>query len=147
MRRLLAVIISGSIFASCSTNTVLYNWGGRYNSETSRYEHCAYNYYEKQSPQSVCELVCIYASMVENPGGVKKQVPPGIYAEYGYLLLQPETAKAFEEHATNRQRNVFGFSDYGTSFHDLGLAMLRKEIEIYPESAKFLGPLVKKLER
>jgi len=102
--------------------------------------------YERQSPESVCELVCLYAEMIEKPGGVREVVPPGIYAEYGYLLLQPETAEAFEKHATDKQKRMFGYTDYGVSFHELGIAMLQKEIELYPEAEKFIGPLLKRLK-
>ncbi len=149
MKKLLVVVVAGCLFCSCGT-AELYNWGGSYNSGNgvfSMYEQRAYNFYEKQSPQSICELVCLYAEMVAEPGGVRQVVPPGIYAEYGYLLLQPQTAEAFEQHATNKQRKMFEFTDYGASFYELGIAMMKKEVELYPESQKFIGPLIKKFSR
>lgn len=145
MKKLLFIITAGCLLCSCST-TQLYNWGGTYNGTTS-YEQRIYAFYDRQSPESVCALVCQYADMVANPGGVRNVVPPGIYAEYGYLLIQPETAEAFEKHATDKQKRVFSFTTYSTSFYELGLAMLQKEIELYPESQKFIGPLVERLKR
>lgn len=149
MKKLFAIVAAGCLFCSCAP-TQLYYWGGYYNSGKgvfSLYEHRAYTFYEKHSPESICELVCLYADMVNKPGGARNTVPPGIYAEYGYLLLQPETAEAFEEHATNRQKKVFGYSDYSTSFYELGIALMQKEIELYPEAEKFIAPLIKKLSR
>lgn len=144
MKKLLFLVAAGFLLGACGT-TQLYSWGGNYNNST-RYEQSIYNFYERQSPESVCELVCLYAEMIEKPGGVREVVPPGIYAEYGYLLLQPETAEAFEKHATDKQKRMFGYTDYGVSFHELGIAMLQKEIELYPEAEKFIGPLLKRLK-
>ena len=73
-------------------------------------------------------------------------VPPGIYAEYGYLLLQPATADAFLNHATAKQRKLFKSSDFGTFFPEHGVEMLQKEIEHYPESEKFIKPLLERIK-
>ncbi|OAV72895.1 hypothetical protein Barb7_03035 [Bacteroidales bacterium Barb7] len=57
--------------------------------------------------------------MIKKPKGTRKVVAPGIYAEYGYLLLQ--NGKKAE-----------------------GLTMLKKERELYPESAIFMDNLINK---
>ena len=85
--------------------------------------------------------------MVTNPGGTRQVPPPGICAEYGYLLLQPETADTFMNNATSAQKKLFLSQDYNALFLERGKEMLEKEIEYYPESAKFIRPLIKKLVR
>ena len=77
MKKLLFLVAAGFLLGSCGT-TQLYSWGGNYNNST-RYEQSIYNFYERQSPESVCELVCLYAEMIEKPGGVREVVPPGIH--------------------------------------------------------------------
>lgn len=136
-----------AIFLSSCASPRLYYWGSHPSMDggTSRYEQLAYANYDKQSPESLCQLVCLYEDMVQNPGGIRGVVPPGIYAEYGYLLLLPSTATAFEQHATERQRKVFSTSNYSDLFSRKGIEMLHKEIETYPESAKFINPLIKRL--
>ena len=112
---------------------------------TTRYEQLAYRNYDKQTPESICALVVLYEDMVSHPGGVRKTVPPGICAEYGFLLLQEGTAATFEQHATRKQKRAFRSEDYGALFAARGEEMLKKEMELYPESAKFIGPLLKRL--
>ncbi len=85
--------------------------------------------------------------MVRNPGGSRQIPPPGICAEYGYLILQPTTAATFAEYATKRQKSLFQGSDYAALFNERGKELLNKEIELYPESSLFILPLLKKLAR
>lgn len=143
MRKLILPLLAGLLMASCATPR-LYYWGST--GETTKYEELAYQNYDKQTPQSICALVCLYEDMVSHPGGTRKVVPPGIYAEYGYLLMQPSTAEYFAQYATSRQRKVFASSDYAVLFGQRGEDMLQKEMELYPESAKFIGPLLKRLQ-
>lgn len=72
-------------------------------------------------------------------------IPPGICAEYGYLLLNPENAEIFAMHATSVQRKIFRSNDYAVLFPEMGKELMLKEIELYPESAKFLEPLIERL--
>lgn len=140
-------LISGIVlmFTSCAAPK-LYYWGSMPGRETSRYEEFAYQNYDDQTPESICDLICVYEDMVKNPGGTRKVVPPGICAEYGFLLLQPNTAEAFEKSANNRQRKIFSTTDYVTFFPQYGITMIQKEIELYPESATFINPLLKRLK-
>lgn len=140
MRKLLFPALLLVLTASCSAPR-LYYWGS--NGTPTKYEQLAYLQSEKQTPKSICDLVCLYEDMVSHPGGTRKTPPPGICAEYGYLLLQPSTAEYFAQYATSRQRKLFG-SDIAASFLERGLEMLAKEMELYPESAKFIAPLLKK---
>lgn len=49
-------------------------------------------------------------------------VPPGLYAEYGYLL-------------------------YKTGKKDEGLSFLRQEIKLYPESERYISRIIKQIEK
>lgn len=146
MRKILALAIAALLLASCSITKPLYYWGGSQNGTTT-YENLAYQSYDKQTPKSICDLVAVYESMVSNPGGTRCVPPPGICAEYGYLLLQPETAATFTENATSSQKRLFATDDYSALFREKGKEMLEKEIEYYPESVKFIQPLIAKLTK
>ncbi len=143
---IVAWIVTAIFLTSCGTTSTLYYWGGVRNGTTA-YENLAYQAYDKQTPKSICNLVAVYENMVSKPGGTRGVPPPGICAEYGYLLLQPETASIFLENATSAQKRLFKTDDYDTLFQEKGEAMLEKEIEYYPESAQFIEPLIKKLAK
>lgn len=144
MKKVVLLIIAVVLLSSCGVTNSLYYWGGQ-TSDTTAYESLAYNSYDKQTPKSLCALVCVYEKMVTNPGGTRQVPPPGICAEYGYMLLKPETAETFLNNATASQKRMFEGTDYSVIFRERGEEMLKKEIEYYPESAKFIEPLIKKL--
>lgn len=146
MRRMIVLAMSVAFLSSCGITNSLYYWGGAQNGTTA-YENLAYQSYDKQTPQSICNLVAVYENMVTKPGGTRGVPPPGICAEYGYLLLQPETAVAFTDNATYSQKRLFDTEDYSALFLERGKEMLEKEIEYYPESVKFIEPLIKKLAK
>jgi hypothetical protein len=54
--------------------------------------------------------------------GIRKVVPPGVNAEYGYLL-------------------------YKAGKKEEGLALLKAEIKAYPESETFISRIIKQLEK
>ena len=87
----------------------------------------------------------MYEDIVTHPGGMRRMPPPGICAEYGYMLLIPENAETFAKYATSMQKRTFASSDYASFFPEKGKEMLMKEIELYPESAKFIAPLIERL--
>jgi hypothetical protein len=142
MRKFALPLLLTVLLAACASPK-LYYWGSS-DGETTLYEKLAYQQYDKQTPEAVCALVCLYEDMVTNPGGLRNVPPPGICAEYGYLLLQPSTAEYFASHATSKQRKVFGNGNFAAMFQERGIQMLAKEMELYPESAKFIGPLLKR---
>lgn len=146
MKRVLYLAIAVVLLSSCGMTKSLYYWGGTQNGTTT-YENLAYQSYDKQTPKSLCNLVAAYENMVTNPGGTRQVPPPGICAEYGYLLLQPETAETFLNNATPIQKKLFNSEDYSALFQERGKELLQKEIELYPESAMFIEPLIKKLAR
>lgn len=151
MKKLLVVLFLAVAFSSCVTvSPALYRWGG--------YEDAYYNYYKKQSPESCAVLYINYTSMINSPGGVRATVPPGICAEYGYMLLAPETPTILKEYYSNpnnftkKARQSMEGTDWNQVFapevlREKGLEMLQTEIELYPESATFLEPIIKKFSQ
>lgn len=144
MKKLLILSLVTFCLTSCGLTSSLYYWGGVQNGTTT-YENLAYKNYDKQTPESLCKLICMYEDIVSNPGGTRRMPPPGICAEYGYMLLIPENAAIFAEHATAMQKKTFASGDYATFFPEKGKELLQKEIELYPESAKFIAPLIERL--
>lgn len=143
MKKLLLLAIVSFSLASCGVTSTLYYWGGTQNGTTT-YENLAYRNYDKQTPESICKLICMYEDIVSNPGGTRSMPPPGICAEYGYMLLKSETAETFAKYATNTQKRTFSSADYEAFFPEKGKEMMEKEIELYPESAKFIAPLIER---
>lgn len=142
--KLLILTIVTFCLTSCGLTSSLYYWGGMQSGATT-YENLAYRNYDKQTPESLCKLICMYEDVVSNPSGTRRMPPPGICAEYGYMLLIPENASIFAEHATSMQKRTFSSSDYASFFPEKGRQLLQKEVELYPESAKFIAPLIERL--
>ena len=114
MKKILVLFCLTTLVVSCS-QPIMYNW--------CDYERTSYDYYKKQSPESTQALMKTYKKMIAGEQSCqRKVVPPGIHAEYGYLLIQ------------NGQK-------------DLGIDQWRKEIESYPESATFINRIIKLTEQ
>jgi len=143
MKKAATILTVAVLLSSCGT-TSLYYWGGEQSGATV-YENLAYMDYKTQTPESICNLVCLYEKMVSKPTGTRGVPPPGICAEYGYLLLLPQTADIFEQKATSSQRQMFDSKDYASLFRERGKDMLKMELELYPESRQFIEPLIRKL--
>ena len=71
---------------------------------------------------SVKDLIKTYQVIIAKQTGTRSVVPPGIYADYGFLLLQLN--KTVE-----------------------GKEMLLKEISLYPESKVFIDRILNKLQK
>ena len=63
-----------------------------------------------------------YQKIIEKQKGTRQSVPPGIYADYGFILLQMNKTEE-------------------------GKTMLQKEIESYPESKIFIDRILNMLEQ
>jgi hypothetical protein len=63
---------------ACATSTQKYNWG--------KYDPSLYGYYK--NPTTVGELNQTLEAIIKSADTTQGLVPPGIYAEYGYLLMQ-----------------------------------------------------------
>jgi len=113
MKKIIYFSISFFLLCSCSTPQ-LYSWGN--------YQTTSYNYLKNNDEKSTQELVKTYKSIIDKQTGTRGVVPPGVYADYGFLLLQ-----------INKSTE--------------GKKMLAKEIELYPESKVFIDRILKKLDK
>ena len=116
MKKILAILVTALLcFASCTTTQApLYTW--------DKYYITSYNYLKDNDEKAMQELIKTYQNIINKQYGARKTVPPGIYADYGFLLLQAD-------------RN------------DEGKKMLQMEIALYPESAVFINRILKMLEK
>lgn len=145
MRKLLILAFGILALSSCGPSS-LYYWGEDF-SNTLIYDRITYRNFKEQTPESICSMVAGFEEIINNPGGEREVVPPGVCAEYGYLLVQPTTAEYFAKYATSGQKKLFSGTDYGTLFMEKGKELLQKELELYPESSVFILPLVNKLNK
>ncbi|MDO4790205.1 MAG: DUF4810 domain-containing protein [Porphyromonas sp.] len=97
------------LLSSCNLSRNLYSWYA--------YEDVSYRASKTRAEKDVEALVMTYQKMIARQEGLRRTVPPGIYAEYGFVLLKQ-----------NRT--------------DEGIAMLEKEIELYPESRKYISRII-----
>ena len=109
-----AVIAAMFAVSSCTTTKMLYSWYD--------YEDATYQYSKKSTEELQVKVLEQYKKITEKQRGVRGVVPPGMYAEYGYLL-------------------------YKTGKKDEGLAFLKKEVELYPESDTYISRIIKQLEK
>ncbi len=144
MRRSFLLALAVVLLSSCGPTATLYYWGGTSNGATL-YENLAYKHYDQQTPESICKLICVYEDMVANPVGIRKVPPPGICAEYAYLLSQPEMVQMFIDNATPRQKAVFGTDDLAGHFAGRVKELFEMEMKLYPESVTFIRPLFTKI--
>lgn len=97
-----------------SAPKTLYNWHG--------YESARYAVASNPTEKSVQELIDTYEKLINKQGkGLRKAPPPGVCAEYGYLLIKKG----------ERSR---------------GLELLKREIDLYPESKVFIQRIIKQYE-
>ena len=110
------ILLSACVLAlaSCSTTKPLYSW---YN-----YENITYQYSKKGTDELRLELLEQYQKMCDLQKGSRLVPPPGMFAEYGYLL-------------------------YKTGKEDEGLEFMKKEIDLYPESETYISRIIKQLEQ
>lgn len=71
------VLVTASLLGGCTAPMVDYNWGA--------YESSLYGYYK--NPVGEEQLAESLAEVVKGDDPYSK-VPPGLYAEYGFLLLK-----------------------------------------------------------
>ena len=107
-------IIAIFFLASCSTTQSLYSWHG--------YENVTFQYRKKQTDELKRKVLEEYKKLTERQDGTRGVAPPGLNAEYGYML-------------------------YMAGRHDEGLAFMKKEIELYPESERYIARIIKQLEQ
>jgi len=113
MRKIIYLAVVVFAFSSCATQTQLYNWKG--------YDDAVYAYTKTTDEKSIDNLMAVYVKLIDNSGGSRKVPPPGVCADYGYLLLQSGKV-------------------------DEGKALLVKETTLYPESKKFIDRILARFE-
>jgi hypothetical protein len=114
MKKLFVFGFFGLLLTSCvSTPKPLYTWGN--------YQERTYAYIKNATEKSEEELLEAYQNLIDKQKGSRNTIPPGICADYGYLL-------------------------YKQGKTEEGLALLNKEIVLYPESSVFVSQIIKKLQ-
>ncbi|MCL2649412.1 MAG: DUF4810 domain-containing protein [Candidatus Azobacteroides sp.] len=115
MKKLFAFGLFCLLLTGCvSTTKPLYSW--------SNYQDQTYNYIKNETPESLGKLMKTYQIMIDKQTGSRKTIPPGICADYGFLL-------------------------YKQGKKEEGISFLKKEIALYPESAVFISSIIKNLEK
>jgi hypothetical protein len=88
----------------------MYNW--------STYDLASYKYIKNNDEESLKELLKVYDTIINGQANtVRQTVPPGICADYGYMLIKA------------------GKTEEGTK-------LLKEEIELYPESKTFVTQIL-----
>ena len=77
---------------------------------------------KRNTEETLEKAMAQYKKVIANQNGLRKTVPPGVNAEYGYLL-------------------------YKAGKKEEGLALLRAEITAYPESETFISRIINQLEK
>lgn len=111
LRRILSVLALSISLCMPAVSETLYSWHG--------YQSKSYKYLKKSDSSSYKALVQCYENIISSQKSGRKTVPPGIYADYGWLLIKEG----------NKEQ---------------GIAMLRKEMELYPESSVFINRILKR---
>lgn len=101
-------ILSGALLSGCAANRQKYSWSG--------YDQALYDYYKH--PGDTADYMKALRTAIDDAGRINKPVAPGIFAEYGYLLMQQ---KQYEKAAY-----FFG-----------------REKATWPESARFMDGMIK----
>ncbi|MBL4692261.1 MAG: DUF4810 domain-containing protein [Magnetovibrio sp.] len=72
-----ALVIAITLLTGCA-RPGLYNWGG--------YSNSMYTFYK--NPEQKMQFTDTLLSVINTNEAAGKTVPPGIYAEYGYMMLE-----------------------------------------------------------
>lgn len=110
----MAIATATFLLSSCGTTKPLYSW--------HNYEDITYKYSKKTTDELQVKVLQQYQLMTEKQKALRGVVPPGLYAEYGFLLCK--TGKKEE-----------------------GLEFMKKEVELYPESDVYVSRIIKQLEK
>lgn len=113
MKKIILILTVAILAVSCTAPKQLYSW--------EKYESASYNYIKNSDEESLTTLLENYKKIISEQTGIRKAVPPGIYADYGFILM--------------KKGNVTEGKD-----------MLAKEIELYPESKIFIERILKLAE-
>ncbi len=81
--RLVSVAALAALLSACAAPVTKYELGN--------YEQSMYDYYK--NPADPGATITALAAIIGKAEGAKRPVPPGVYAEYGFLLLQQGKAQ------------------------------------------------------
>lgn len=113
MKNFTKLMLVAIVLSSCAKP--MYYWGD--------YDGAFYSHQKNLDDKSARKLLAAYKDMVNNAKkkSVRQVPPPGIYADYGFMLIKE-----------GRERE--------------GERMLEKEMQTYPESAFFIQQLLKMMD-
>ncbi|MFC1887179.1 DUF4810 domain-containing protein [Candidatus Cloacimonadota bacterium] len=110
-KNFILVVLLATVFTGCY-QTSLYYWGN--------YSQSLYKYKKAPSDEALQDHMKSIEKIITQSVSYKKQVPPGIYSEYGYYLFLE--GRYFE-----------------------ALQYFNLEIQNYPESEKFVNFLINEI--
>lgn len=113
MKKAILILTVTILAVSCTAPKQLYSW--------EKYEDASYNYIKNSDEESLVTLLENYKKIISEQKGTRKAVPPGIYADYGFILMKKGRVAEGKE-------------------------MLAKEVELYPESKIFVERILKLAE-
>ena len=114
MKKYIYIFIVAFAFYSCSAPKGLYSF--------DKYQQASYNYLKKADEKSINEIMVQYQKIISKQKGTRKVTPPGMFADYGFFLIQRGDLKKGKEN-------------------------LNKEILLYPESKIFIDRILKLIEK
>lgn len=114
MKKIILSAVCVMAMASCQVQQPLYSW---YDSEDA-----SYTYVKRGTEETLTKAMAQYEKVIKSQKGLRGVVPPGVNAEYGFLLCK----------AGKKQE---------------GLTLLKAEIKAYPESEKFISRIINQLEK
>jgi hypothetical protein len=118
-RDALLIILVLFLISSCAPPTALYTWGSK---KKYNYHNASYNYLKVNDEKSIDILKSSYIDIINKQKGTRKTVPPGIYADYGFLL-------------------------FSLNEDEKGAQMLKQEMILYPESTIFITRILNMLNK
>lgn len=85
MKRIISLpfLFAALLLTGCATTQSKYDWGG--------YEDSLYSYYK--DPTKSAEYQTQLEQVIQNAQATGKPLAPGLYAEYGFLLMQQGKSK------------------------------------------------------
>ena len=114
----LLIILLVFLISSCAPSTSLYTWGSK---KKYSYHNASYMYLKVNDEASIDALKTSYIDIINKQKGTRKTVPPGIYADYGFMLISLDE-------------------------REKGIELLKKEMVLYPESSVFITRILNMLK-
>jgi hypothetical protein len=114
MKKYLFISVVSLLAFSCSAPKPLYNWKG--------YDNAVYSYTKKSDEKSTENLIEMYEKLIKKSGGSRQVPPPGVCADYGFLLIKSGSIPKGKE-------------------------LLKRETALYPESKQFIDRILKRFEK